>query len=163
MKKILYILLILILVLSQTACGKNDKQIDVPVNFYFPLANTAYGTQSGVIGAEIHDAEGHETDFYHLLRNYFEGPVSEEFVTFLPKGTELISFYDFDGRVQIILSPQISQLSEAELTVACACITRTVIELTDAASVQISADDNSLGDIEAIRFTLEDFVYFQTD
>ena len=98
-----------------------------------------------------------------MLRRYFAGPQSETLNTFLPRGTELVSFYDFDGNVQIILSPQISQLSEAELTVACACITRTVIELTDATSVQISADDNSLGDIEAKRFTTEDFVYFQAD
>ncbi len=163
MKKTLCILLILILVLSQTACGKNDKQIVAPVNFYFPLANTAYGTQSGVIGVEQFDSKDHETDYSYLLRRYFEGPQSETLNTFLPKGTELISFYDFDGKVQIILSSQISQLSEADLTVACACITRTVMELTDADSVQISANDNSLGDIEANRFTLVDFVYFQAD
>ena len=163
MKKALCLLFLFVITISLYSCATEPDVIEEPVNFYYPLVNTIYGTQSGVIDAEVYDAKELKTDYTNLLRKYLEGPKSEELRNFFPNGTELISFYDFDGRVQIIFSSHLSQLSKAELTIACACITNTVIELTEAKSVQINTEDNSLDDIESMRFSLEDFVFFNAD
>ena len=163
MKKLFCFLLPFILSFALCSCANETDTIRVPVNFYYPLTNAVYGTQSGVIDAEIFDAENLEDDYPNLLRCYLEGPHSETLRNFFPIGTELISFYDFNGHVQIIFTSHLSKLSNAELTVACACITKTVIELTGAETVQINTEDSSLNEIESVRFTLENFVCFNAD
>ena len=51
-------------------------------------------------------------------------------------------------------------LADASMTVALACLTRTVVELTGVKAVQISIQNNQINGSDTITLTLNNFAYF---
>ena len=150
MKRYTALLLILALFLCLTACAREDNTIREPVSFYYRRAELTYGSSDSVILSESSDAAGHTDDLIWLLGEYLKGPQSENLLQTFPSGTTLVSLTVEEGTATIVLSVQFGRLTGMDLTVACACLTKTVLGLTDAETVVIQAVNTDLDGAQQI-------------
>ena len=150
MKRFLILLLCLSLLLPIFGCSQQEKAPEKPVNYYYRRASIDYKNESGVIGAEQRESLGHEGQVRYLLSEYLKGPKSSEFSQIFPADLTILSIHYADTRAKITFSFQLAQLTGIDLTIACACITMTVIELTGAESVQIFAAGALLDEYQSI-------------
>lgn len=150
MKRMISFFLILAALSSLAAC-KEQTQIHQGVSFYY--RNSAVTSGSNVIIPEAREAEGIRDDTSQLLREYLKGPKSEGFVHVIPEETVLYSFSMTDTEAEIVLSDEFAKLSGLDLTIACACITKTVIGLCAVQTVKIRCLNT---DLECGRFVIMD-------
>ncbi len=144
MKQLTVFLLLLSLLL--TACASREPKHQEPVLFFYCRDEIAYGSSDSVICSEPREAVGHKDDTAYLLTQYLLGPTSPDLRSPLPAGTALISYRQESTQAILVLSDHIAALSGVELTVACACIAKTVLELSGAATVEIRANSMDIGE-----------------
>jgi len=151
-KRLICLLLALGLFLSLAACDASTPQD--PGNFYYRKIETDYLGTDGIIAPELRNLA--EIDnIGQLLELYFQGPQTPDLEAPFPRDTKVLD-WSFENQVlHMTLNKTFAQLSGIELTVACGCISRTFLELTDASTVQISAADALLGAEESITMTSE--------
>lgn len=142
MKRLLCLLLTLILCFSLMACHDDQPKLQAPVNFYYPRLEPTYGTANGMIAPV--SAEGAGFDQETLLNRYLQGPADKDFVSPFPADTKLLSLTDKDTIINLQLNQNFAQLTGMDLTLACACLTLTTIELTGADTVRIFVKDSTL-------------------
>ena len=136
MKKWTCLLLAVAMILSLAACSESLKD---PGNFYYRRIDTQYLGTDGVIAPESRELSGLRGDYQAMLEAYFRGPLSSDLDAPFPRDTQLLGWSFEDGQFQIQLNEAFAQLSGIELTVACSCIARTFLELTEASTVRIQA------------------------
>ncbi len=159
MKRIMYLLLILVVVFTLSCCGNKPAEPIKPVNFYYRTVTTTYGADATIITAEARESQGYEDNYQYLIEQYLNGPRTYDCISPFPAGTTMEEFSISSSKVQIMLSTHMSLLSGAELMLACACLTRTVCELTGINTVQISSDGGMLNNEESITLTNNSFTY----
>jgi len=137
MKRILLFLLLMLYIFPLTACSK--ASIQEPVNFYYRRVELNYSGTDSVIAAEVREAAGKSGDHSALLRDYLHGPDSDAFVRTIPAEVVLIACHVDGNMADVVLSDEIATLTGMDLTIACACLTLTTIELTGVETVQIRA------------------------
>ena len=137
MKRLVCILLILTLLLC--GCRKDDK-----VKFYYCPADSLSGAQDSLFTSEVRTVTGYTDDLYFLISLYLSGPLDQDLVSPFPEGTELelIAADLPDITVQLKDLPQ--NMTDSEYSIACACLSMTVMELTDAESVTVVSGKRSV-------------------
>ena len=163
MKRPVCLLLILALALSLTGCGKGKQSSTA---FYYTRDYEAdyekgtfyHGSSDSVIVCEYRDISSRSSDLRHILSLYLRGPSSDTLVSPFPAGTYLISAEVQDSTVKIVLSSSLERLSGIDLTVACACMTMTCLELTQAASVNIRSEQPTSQGGVSVTMTADDLV-----
>ena len=156
MKRIIAILLSVFMLIPCFGCAKKDTELRSPVAYYYRTRETSYNTSTGVISCEYRESFGHEEDYTHLVEQYLNGPTSGNCISPFPAGTTLVQLDFVTNKVLIVLSSHISLLSGPELTIACSCLARTVLELTGMKEVKISSDGDLLNGKEYISISLDD-------
>lgn len=141
------------------SCGNNNIKIKDPVNFYYCTPETQFGEHSTLMVAQIREAKDHIQDYPYLISQYLNGPITYDCVSPFPGGTTLEEFTINKSQASIVLSPHIATLSGSELMLACACMTKTVIEMTGVETVQISTIEGTLNGKDFIVLTADSFVY----
>ena len=135
-------LLLLILVLA--GCAFKGTGMNEPLTFYYPRtqpdANT-YGDfySEGIIGSEKREVSGHLDNMNYLLSVYFSGPLDSNLSSPFPMGCRILETALEDGKMTILLNPVLAGKSDLDITVACACLAKTCMELTEAEAVQIES------------------------
>lgn len=162
MKRLICIFLIIILLLLP-GCKKNNKQILHPVTFYYKVDNLVYGADSKIIATEVRDANTHKNDFEYILNEYLMGPREIGCVSPFPAGTTLDELLMGGTKVNIVLSGHFLVATPSEMMLACACLTKTVTELTGVKTVQISVSTGDISGQEYLRFTADDFHFLSPD
>lgn len=153
MKRFLSLFLLLALVCCLTACKQKETMED-PVTFYYQNKEFSHGSGSSVILGETRESAGISEDIISLLNLYLKGPVSENLLKTFPNGTKLLKFH-IDGEIaNVVLSDQITLADGIELTVACGCLAKTVMELTGVTGVNICAENLPLGNKQNIYMDL---------
>ena len=155
MRKVLFIFLAVLMLL--TGCTPAAQKTQAPVSFYYIRAEFDYNSADGVIAAELRESINC-ADVNEILELYFRGPDDETLQLPFPTSTELISVELKDNTAVITLTDNFSGLTGMNLTLACACITHTVINLTGATQVAIKAQTRKLNGQETIIMTLEDLL-----
>jgi len=150
MRKTVSMLICLLMLLSMAGCAREAKKIQKPVNFYYRQSTVAYDQDGGVIGSELRESLGNENNIKALLSLYLDGPVSENLSQTFPEDVFVVSVNCTDGVAKVVFSYQFAALSGIDLTIACACVTMTVMELTGMETVQISAAGALLDQCESI-------------
>lgn len=145
MKKGIAILLMFALCLSLWGCQGDSNAPKDPVTFYYRRVEFDHGNEDSVIMGEVREAEGHKDDMMYLLNLYLAGPESPEMAVTFPYNTQLIRFTLSDKIASVTLSDSFAQLTGIDLTVACACIAKTVMELTGIQTVQLQTPTMMLG------------------
>ncbi len=159
MKRIICLLLALVCVLYLYGCQDKTAEIKQPVNYYYRTVPTQYGSDASIITCEVREAYGYGNDYRQLIEQYLNGPKTYDCISPFPAGTTIEDFSLNGVKAQIMLSTHMSILSGSELMLACACLTRTVCEMTGVGAVQISSDGGMLNDEESITLTADSFTY----
>lgn len=147
MKKVIAIFLVLIIGLSLISCREKAPEFQQPLNCYYLSKSIQYNTPNAVISCEqIDGAQLMNQSLGQFLRQYLKGPDSEELISPFPAGTFLVHLTIDDQTVRIRLSSAFATLSGHNLTLACACLTLTVLDYTGLTYVSISVNDTALDD-----------------
>ena len=150
MKKLLILLLIIAVLASICGCVEEEPEIQVPVNFYYRRTQVTFEDSNGVIAPEVREAQGHENDLSYLLDLYLSGPNGEDMERTFPYGTKLVSISVSEERTTVTVTSHFANLNNVDLTIACACITKTVMELTNTGSVEIKAHGTMLNGADSV-------------
>ena len=137
MKQILCLILIFSFLLS--GCGFFGERIKDPVTFYY-LCEKYQEELCCVIGSEEREASGHTGDLPYLLALYQMGPTDDELLSPLPAGTHINTQIQ-DGHVTLELSDSAHSLSDIDYSLACACLTLTCLNATNAVDVTVRSGD----------------------
>lgn len=154
MKRIVAAVLLLLLLPVLCACAP-DKEIVSPVSFHYlrtpqPNGEIHHGSADSVITAEIRESADHAKDYSYLLDIYLLGPLDANCRTPYPVGTFLEEFTLENGIAHITLSDNFGSLTGIDLTLACGCLTLTVMDLTGADTVIIRAEGTMLDGRESV-------------
>lgn len=150
MKRSIAMILILCLLAALGGCAGDQEEILDPVDFYYPRTGVSFGTDDGVIGSEAREASGHRENPAYLISVYLHGPQSEGLRQIFPVETRLLSLKIIDDEARLLLTDSFAQLTGVDLTLACACLTATAMELTGAQSVRIEAASKTLDGKDSI-------------
>lgn len=141
MKRLLCTLLAALCALSAlTACGKKSSS---PVVFYY-LDSAFQDNMVCPIASEEREVAGHQEDLRYLLSFYLMGPIDSGLRSALPRGTLLYTVSQEDSRLTIEISNTTALLSDAEFSLACACLSMTCMGLTQAEEVTVVSGSRSL-------------------
>lgn len=143
MKKTVCLILSLCLLLTISGCGRDS--IKVPGEFYYRRTQTLYGNPDGVIAPEQREIEGIAQDPGALLQVYFQGPDTIGLESPFPRGTRVEQWEISGDTLHLTMSEAFAAISGVELTIACTCITRTVLGIFDVEQVQFQVADGLLG------------------
>ena len=131
--------LILALCIFMTGCSFLGNRINTSTTFYY-LCDRYQKDLCCVIVSEERETSGHEGDLSYLLALYLMGPTVDEHIMPLPAGTR-ISAQKNGGKILLKLTNPLTTLSDVDFTLACACLTMTCLEITDADDVTIRFED----------------------
>lgn len=149
MKRFVCLILVIATIIGATACASSNPEY--PGNFYYRRPEIYYfGGSDGVVAPEERDLADIHDDLDAMLVTYFAGPVSSDLESPFPRDTAPIDWNMNNTRLTINLNEEFSQLSGIDLTIACACIAKTFLELTEATSVCIRADGAMLNGSDSI-------------
>lgn len=163
MKRNVVFLLLLCFLLS--GCDFFTERMIEPVTFYYLQTEFDYGRNPSVIVSEEREASGHRDDLSYILALYLMGPASDEFKSPLPSGTRIVKPEFHGNTVRLELVNPSYTFSDVELTLACACLTLTCLDITEAEKVVItylehtvtmSRDDFTMMDDSSLNTTMED-------
>lgn len=157
MKKAVCILICLAMLFLMTGCSQADVQSANTVHFYYIHNELEYGTESGVVAPTVIDVQYDESDYQLLLEKYLNGPTNHELISPFPAGITLEDFQIVGEKALLVLSPHMGTLTGSSMTVALACLTRTVIEMTGVNAVQIRIENQQINGADIITLTLNNF------
>ena len=150
MKRIISVLLLLTLALTFVSCKNKQDDIETPVLFYYCTQSAHKDSKMPVFEAEIRDATSFDGDLLSILNLYFKGPATDELATPFPSGTHVLSVIREDTDIVLTISSSFGELTGLDLSIACAAVSMTIIELTQCESVIICAQDMLLDGAEQI-------------
>lgn len=152
MRKLMAIALILCLLL--TGCAGESKRFITALTFYYPLQTTDYSMGSAYIQPELREGAGLDKSFVNLLNVYLEGPVDETlYRTPFLDNTRVVSVFREIGILHVTMNTEFAAHTGLDLTIACACITMTCLELSSAQTIRIYAQDATLDGAEFIEMS----------
>ena len=160
MKKSVCIAIAIVLLILMTGCEQPDTTAADTVLFYYIHNEFEYGTESGVITSTAVTPKYDENDYQILLEKYLNGPTDYKSISPFPAGITLEDFQIVGDKAQVVLSPHMGMLSGSSRTVAFACLTRTVIEMTGVSAVQIGIENQQINGSDFITLTLNSFSFW---
>ncbi len=156
MKKQIASLLVLTMVAGLFGCSFRSA-VREPVEFYYLRDSFLYGASDGVITSEARERSGHGDDLAYLLSLYLRGPLDEELKSPFPADCRLVDLRLDNKTLRLTLDASFIQLEGIDLTLACACLSKTCFGLTDVQTVKVEAavpDENSAFNITFTRDSL---------
>lgn len=138
MKK--YTAMLLLLCLLLTGCADHIKE---PVTFYYIRADYQEDMQNMIV-SEQRESSGHREDLSYLMALYFMGPAEDDLVSPIPRGVSLLQVSMDGGAITLELSATEKSMSDAQFSLACACLSLTCMDITQADSVTVNSGNRSV-------------------
>ncbi len=151
MNKWISLSLSVIMVFLLTACGSAPMRD--PGVFYYKRIDTDYGSTDSVIAPETRELSGIRDDIGELLNSYFQGPNDDTLESPFPRNTTVVKCVTVDNTLLLTLSQEFGELSGVDLTIACGCLTRTIIELTSIQRINFQVEDGLLNGSPSISMS----------
>lgn len=161
MKRFISILCVLASVLACIGCSSAKKAIKKPVNFYYLTNPENY--QANAITPEVRESSNYDDDFLGLMQIYVNGPLTGQHINPFPKGTAVENITLNNVTAEIVLNDSFAELSNVEMTSACACLTMTILELTGRHRLIITALNDSGDTIYSTSMTKEHILLSDTE
>lgn len=149
MKRTICLILILSALFGLVACQAEEPLKD-PVNFYYHRIETQFGKENGVIDVMVVEGSGKKDDYLALLNEYLRGINDSTFSATFPTSTRITELSIQNNTAYLIMNPVLGQYSGMALTIACACLTLTTIELTGVQRVSIRINNGTLNGSDEI-------------
>lgn len=160
-----YSISILIVLLLFSFCGCKQKGTDFvePVTFYYcnDIVSNEISSNDfyNVFVGETHEGAGYINNLQALLALYLQGPADEALITPFPDDLQILSIHEENLHIALIVSNDFASLTGLDLTIACTCLSMTVMELTGCNSVLISAESTLLDENDSITMTRDILVF----
>lgn len=162
MKRSVRIILSTLVLSLLCACALLSNGPKEPVSFYYTRPRDEYesdrnneviGKEDAVIVSEQREAEGHRDDLNYLLSQYLRGPQDINLMSPFPDRAALTNVVLRDDTLFVTLTEEFASLSGIDLTVACACLTRTCLSITEASQVTIAVENSLLDGAKSITMS----------
>lgn len=153
MKRLLCLILVCTVALCFGGCKRPTEAIDMPASFYYCLPSESYETIHMVISSETRESKAYNQDLQGLINLYLQGPQTEDLINPFPDSVHVESISRYDTNIEVILSSRFARLTGVDLTLACACLSMTLMEYTQCENVSISVQNVSLDGNESITMT----------
>lgn len=144
MRRIACLFFTVILLFSLCACSRNESHVQKPADFFYCTAAISYDSETGVIAAEVRETESLGDDLTSVLNLYLLGPQSDQLRSPFPDGSCVERLMQKETEVTLIMSQPFAQQTGIELTLACACLSKTVFSLADVQTLTIRGGDTNL-------------------
>lgn len=151
MKRFLSIFILCLVLLS--GCGPQVQPAE-PGNFYYLRSEFQYHEAYGAIAPEVRET-CNCGDLTQLVSTFISGPQSDDLKSPFPLGTRVIRVTNAADMIYVEMNAVYATLTGYELTVANACLAKTLLDCTGASSVQISAENATLGGAPHITLTAD--------
>ncbi|MBE6959640.1 MAG: hypothetical protein E7448_02820 [Ruminococcaceae bacterium] len=161
MKRIVCMILLLLLFLP--GCDPQEEVFAEPVDFYYMKADVAYFSAEGVIARETREAEGYRQNYEYLLGLYLQGPENQELKQLFPQYVKLVELEISDRVATVTFNDTFARLTGLDLTIACACLTATVCDMTGVQSVTIQTENRLLDGNKSITMTWENILLLDSN
>lgn len=161
MKRILSLILVLLLIASLWGCTRQEDS-DKPLTFYYSRVEYVYGNDGSVMGGEEREWNGKTDDLEGILTLYLNGPLDETLQSPFPAGTALVEIIVIDRQLIISLNNKLSLLSGIDLTLACACLSKTCFQLTDAEQIAIRSPETEAHPAVSVTLTRDSITFSDT-
>ena len=154
MRKIIAVVLLLCLIL--TGCAGEDRRYITALKFYYPLQTADYTMGAAYLQPELREGGGLDKSLSNILNLYLQGPHDKEIYQMpFHHNAQVVSITRSSSMLDITLTANFGTYSGTDLTIACACITMTCLELADVQTVRIRAKDATLDGAEFIEMSAE--------
>lgn len=161
MKRMLCMILSMLLLIPVWGCQTQDS--DGKYLFYYPRSDYGYNTLEGKFYNSIIETEFREEisgqSLSELVRVYLDGPHDQSLSNPFPQGLSLESVSTDGQFLSITVSNHLSELTGIRLMIACACLGRTGMELTNTDSVQICCKSALLDGQKFIALDKESVIF----
>ena len=166
MKRLIAMILLLLMLTGLCACAQG-KELVYPIAYHYlraPQLNgeIPHGSSDSLIGAELREGDGYQENLSLLLDVYLHGPLDRDYRSPFPVGTALRELTVQDGTATVVISYHLATLTGVDLTVACGCLSLTVMDLTGAESVIITAEDALLDGKKSVTMDRNSLVLMDT-
>ena len=141
MKRMISMVLLLCIFLS--GCGIFSERIKEPVTFYY-IREDYPKDMGNVIASEHREAAGHKGDLPYLLALYTMGPSTEGLRSPFTENTKIIPTEHTESGVVLSISGSTETMTDAEYTLASACLAMTCMELANASQITVVCNDRSV-------------------
>lgn len=142
MKRIVCLIISCLILLCLFGCGKEEITYVSPAKLFYCTKSVSYNSEKGVIDSELREFADWKQEYRDFLNVYLSGPRTPELKSPFPLGGWILELKQKDSQVNLLLNLNFSFLSPNELTLACACISLTVMELMQVDTVNIQIDGN---------------------
>lgn len=163
MKKVLSIFLVSLLLFSMLGCQHRDDS--VTYTFYYPRSDYGYNTldskfYNSIIESELRENISVQTA--EIIGIYLTGPTVPTLANPFPEKLTLESVSVDDHMLHITVTDHLSELTGINLMIACACLGKTAMELTNTSSVQISCQTALLDGKKSVVFRNDSIIFEDT-
>ena len=158
------LILCLFLLVGLYGCAgqSHGDPLKSPMKFYYKTSDASYGDGQGATDYELRETYGHESDYVWVLTEYLKGPISQKLTAPFQRSVSIVSAERSGSQLQLRMTQELANLSGADLTVACACITLTCLEFPGVEAVSIRAVGSKLDGKTEILFKPEQSFYWRT-
>ena len=144
MKRFIAAILSVVISLVFSGCTfAADDQENTTTLYYIRSEYQYYGTDNVIVGEDRILVSG-TNEFEQLLNLYLAGPLDDGLVSPLPGDTHLIDIREYSGLLEITIADTEDSLSDAEFSLACVCIGRTIMEDSGIIQVTIFSGERSM-------------------
>ena len=150
MKRIAAVALAMALILGLCGCARPNEEEGKWVTFYYCRGDMVSYVPSSVITQELRQISNEEWDLTEIMNLYLQGPRAPELKNVFPPECRIVSLTTEGDESEVCISKEIGQLEGIELTLACACFAKTLMEQNGTRTLRI------LG--EGIQLAGEDFI-----
>lgn len=141
MKRLICFVLLFCFLFS--GCTFVGERIKEPVTFYYVRENYRKNMDP-VIASEVREASGHRDDLPYLLALYSMGPSNDELQSILPRNTQITLTEYMDEGIVLTLSEGAAVMTDADFTLAGACISLTCMNLADIQQVTLMCGERNI-------------------
>ncbi len=156
MKRFLIFVLLSAALLSMAACDNTENQPQ-GVAFYYRSSSLS----APVLQAEIREDIDPAGNLEDILRLYLLGPQTDTLNSPFRRSHKLLSITVTDSNITLLMTKSFAELTGIDLIIACSCLAKTVLELTDTETVTVCAEDATLDGVASI--TLDNNSLLLTD
>ena len=158
MKRFVWLLCCILLLPLLCCCGRKQVELQKPGNFYYINKEISYNTSAGVLSAELRETVDFQENLEWMLRSYLQGPKSSDLQTYIPAGTEVVSWEVAEGVAYLQFSDEFARLNGTRLSVSCGAILLSLNDFAGIDGVSIRVADCQLDDKDEVFMTMEDIV-----
>lgn len=125
-------------------CSFLHNEFEESASFYYPRKVYDYHGQTPVIASEVREVTGHLQELEYMMSLYLMGPLDKELGSPFPPGTRLVQVSQDDNGLTVELTDTGRALTDIRFSLACACLSKTCMELCGVESVTVVSGLRSL-------------------